>query len=66
GWVVAGPAGAAVASAAAIGAAFAGMNARAAIVRSTPLPDAAVATAEDLVAVTLAAAASSARLSGSR
>lgn len=59
GWAgatVAGPVGAGVAVMTAVGAAFAGMHTRAFLVRRTGLPDGALATAEDLVAVSLATA----------
>ncbi len=52
-----GPAGAALGVAAAVGAAFAGQHARAALVAAFPLPDAAVALAEDAGTYALAAAA---------
>lgn len=67
GWAgatVAGPIGAGVAAVAAVGAAFAGMHTRALLVRRTGLPDGAFATAEDLVAVSLATSA--AALAGPR
>ncbi|MBO0744092.1 MAG: hypothetical protein J2P43_03655 [Candidatus Dormibacteraeota bacterium] len=60
GATVAGPVGACVAAASAVGAAFAGMHTRAFLVRGTGLPDGVFATAEDLVAVSLAAASSAA------
>lgn len=60
GAAVAGPIGAGVAAISAVGAAFAGMHARALLVRRTGLPDGVFATAEDLVAVTLATASSTA------
>ncbi len=60
GTTVAGPVGAGVAAVAAVGAAFVGMHARAFLVRRTGLPDGAFATAEDLVAVSLAAASAAA------
>lgn len=61
GWAgatVAGPIGAVVAAGTAVGAAFAGMHARAFLVRRSGLPDGVFATAEDLVAVSLATASS--------
>lgn len=62
GWAgatVAGPVGAGVAVMAAVAAAFAGMHTRGFLVRRTGLPDGVFATAEDLVAVSLAAASTS-------
>ena len=63
GWVVAGRIGAVVAAGAAAASAFGGFHARQAIVEASGLPDGAVATAEDLVAVIVAACASSPRWS---
>lgn len=59
GATVAGPVGAGVAAVTAIGWAFAAMHTRGFLVRRTGLPDGLFATAEDLVAVTLAAASTS-------
>ncbi len=62
GWAgatVAGPIGAGVAAVTAVASAFGGMHLRAFLVRRTGLPDGLFATAEDLVAASLAAAATS-------
>jgi uncharacterized membrane protein len=59
GATVAGPIGAGVAGAAAVASAFTGMHTRALLVRRTGLPDGVFATAEDLVAVSLAVASTS-------
>ncbi|MGH7912952.1 MAG: hypothetical protein ACREOV_14640 [Candidatus Dormibacteraceae bacterium] len=61
GAVVAGPYGAGVAAATAVGSAFAGMQARALLIRRTGLPDGVFGTAEDLVAAALATGATSLR-----
>jgi len=57
GWLVAGPPGAAIASAAAGLSAFAGERTRAAIGRQSGLPDPLIAVVEDLLAIGLALAA---------